>query len=258
MPKGGRLRPEEVEVLVEWVKAGAPWPASTTAGEDRAGAGERAYVITPEQRAFWSFQPIRKTPVPAVAHGEWPKTDIDRFVLARLEKRRPGTGQSRRQADADSPRHARSDRPAADQRGDRRVSEPIRRATPSPRSSIGCSRRRATARRGDACGSTSRGYGEDDYRSLDPMGRGYNPYPECLSVSRLGDQGLQRRHAARPVRARAAGRRSAGRRRAGADAAGARVPRPRPVVLRQRRGRDHRAPTSGTIASTSSPAVFSA
>src|SRR5438309_811033 len=44
-----------------------------------------AYVITPEQRAFWSLQPLRKPPVPAVSHASWAKTDIDRFVLARLE-----------------------------------------------------------------------------------------------------------------------------------------------------------------------------
>src|SRR5207247_9564256 len=48
-------------------------------------ASAPAYVIKPEQRAFWSFQPLRLPPVPAVSHATWPKTDIDRFVLARLE-----------------------------------------------------------------------------------------------------------------------------------------------------------------------------
>src|SRR5262245_22434251 len=28
MPKGGKLRPDEVDALVAWIKAGAPWPAS--------------------------------------------------------------------------------------------------------------------------------------------------------------------------------------------------------------------------------------
>ena len=27
MPKGGRLKPDEVDALVEWVRGGAPWPA---------------------------------------------------------------------------------------------------------------------------------------------------------------------------------------------------------------------------------------
>src|SRR6185436_19678641 len=50
------------------------------------GSTAPAYVITPEQRAFWSFQPIHAGPAPAVSHSAWPKTDIDRFVLARLER----------------------------------------------------------------------------------------------------------------------------------------------------------------------------
>src|SRR5438093_1069301 len=114
MPKGGRLRPDEIDTLVEWVKAGAQWPSSATAsrtavategkpatapasatetattagpkGPALPGTSAPAYVIKPEQRAFWSFQPLRKPPAPAVSHESWPKTDIDRFVLARLEK----------------------------------------------------------------------------------------------------------------------------------------------------------------------------
>src|SRR5262245_14038530 len=120
MPKGGRLKPDDVDVLTEWVKSGAPWPAyaadasarqapaaadaasarqapaAATAAADKAAdksAGKPAaatpskpYVITPAQRAFWSFQPIQKPPVPSVSHGDWPKTDIDRFVLAGLER----------------------------------------------------------------------------------------------------------------------------------------------------------------------------
>src|SRR5262245_16820891 len=54
MPKGGRLKQEEIDALVEWVRAGAPWftiapgdaePSSTPTA--RAG---KPYVITPEQR----------------------------------------------------------------------------------------------------------------------------------------------------------------------------------------------------------------
>src|SRR5271167_4139902 len=28
MPKGGKLKPAEVQALADWVKAGAPWPAT--------------------------------------------------------------------------------------------------------------------------------------------------------------------------------------------------------------------------------------
>src|SRR4249919_156831 len=38
MPKGGRLKPSEVDALVEWVRAGAPWPSSALS----AAAGKPA------------------------------------------------------------------------------------------------------------------------------------------------------------------------------------------------------------------------
>src|SRR5919198_815705 len=97
MPKGGRLKPEDVETLVEWIRAGAVWPSVALANPDAAKESKPAtdvssaskprppaYVITPEQRAFWSFQPIRKPPVPAVSHGDWPKTRSERFRCPRL------------------------------------------------------------------------------------------------------------------------------------------------------------------------------
>ena len=80
--KRSKLKQEEIDVLVEWVKAGAPWPASSA----KAVLPSAGMVVTAEHRAFWSFQPLRSTPPPAVKDSSWPKTDIDRFVLARLEK----------------------------------------------------------------------------------------------------------------------------------------------------------------------------
>src|ERR1700691_6466216 len=81
MPKGGKLKPAEVQALAEWVKAGAPWPeAKVTAAPSTPNK-----VITPEQRAFWSFQPLKDEAIPAVKEKSWAKTNIDHFVLAKLE-----------------------------------------------------------------------------------------------------------------------------------------------------------------------------
>ena len=47
----------------------------------------------PETRAadddsrFWSFQPVRAVVPPAVRDHDWPKSPVDRFILARLEQR---------------------------------------------------------------------------------------------------------------------------------------------------------------------------
>jgi hypothetical protein len=81
MPKGGKLKPAEVQALTEWVKMGAQWPEAKAA----AVPSSPGKVITPEQRAFWSFQPLKEPAVPAVKEKSWAKTNIDHFVLAKLE-----------------------------------------------------------------------------------------------------------------------------------------------------------------------------
>ena len=42
-------------------------------------------LFTAQQKAFWAFQPVRRPPAPAVRDRSWPRTEIDAFVLARLE-----------------------------------------------------------------------------------------------------------------------------------------------------------------------------
>jgi hypothetical protein len=177
MPKGGRLRPDEIDVLVEWIKAGAVWPSTGTA-TTRAAAAPKPYVITPAQRAFWSFQPIQKPVVPSVAHGSWPKSDIDRFVLARLEKEGlapigPADKLTLiRRATLDltglPPTTAEIDAFLADSSVDA-FAKVVDRLLDSPRYGESWGRMWLDVAR----------FGEDDYRSLDPKGRGFNPYPNA-------------------------------------------------------------------------------
>jgi hypothetical protein len=193
MPKGGRLKPDEVEALTEWVKSGAPWPAATAisaasasapgAAADRsAGKGAvptaKPYVITAAQRAFWSFQPLQKPPLPSVARSDWAKTDIDRFVLARLE--REGLAPV---AAADKLTLIR--RATLDLTGLPPTPEDIdafQSDTSTDAFGTVVDRLLASPRYGETWGrlwlDVAR-YGEDDYRSLDPKGRGYNPYPNA-------------------------------------------------------------------------------
>lgn len=82
MPKGGKLPQTQIDALVEWVKAGAVWPTANKPVPVAKGE----MTIDPARRAFWSFQPLRVTPAPAVKDSRWGKTEMDRFILARLEK----------------------------------------------------------------------------------------------------------------------------------------------------------------------------
>src|SRR5271169_5600626 len=47
---------------------------------------EAPHVFTPAQKNYWAFQPVKKSPVPAVKNKAWVKNPIDAFVLAKLEE----------------------------------------------------------------------------------------------------------------------------------------------------------------------------
>ena len=81
MPPAGKLSETEIADLAAWVKAGAHWPEHQGV-VPAAGPG---YRITAEQRAWWAFQPVRKPAPPPVKQTAWPRTNIDRFVLNKLE-----------------------------------------------------------------------------------------------------------------------------------------------------------------------------
>lgn len=83
MPPAGKLSAEKIESLRDWVETGAAWPkVSPFETGDQAASG---FTVTAKQRNWWSFQPIRDFTPPAIRQAGWPRNDIDRFVLAKLE-----------------------------------------------------------------------------------------------------------------------------------------------------------------------------
>jgi hypothetical protein len=85
MPPTGQLKDEQRAVLIRWIEMGAPWPDSGGAAPGPVAKAPDPPKITAEDRAFWSFQPVKNPVVPAVADAGWARTPIDRFLLARLE-----------------------------------------------------------------------------------------------------------------------------------------------------------------------------
>ena len=80
MPPKKKLTEEQIAVLVQWVKMGAPDPRQ---GSD---AGPRVGQWTLEEgRKFWAFVPVKQPVVPSVKDVNWPRGDLDRFVLAALD-----------------------------------------------------------------------------------------------------------------------------------------------------------------------------
>ncbi|NNF14264.1 MAG: DUF1549 domain-containing protein [Gemmatimonadetes bacterium] len=80
MPRNGDpLSEAEIEGFVAWIQAGAEWAdvAAPLAIPRRA--------VTAEERSHWSFKPLTHPEVPTVT-SQWAETEIDRFVLAALQK----------------------------------------------------------------------------------------------------------------------------------------------------------------------------
>jgi len=81
MPPSGKLADTEIKDLSAWITRGAVWPAS------KSDTPATTYKITPQQRAWWAFQPVRKPALPAVREKAWVQSPVDQFVLAALEEK---------------------------------------------------------------------------------------------------------------------------------------------------------------------------
>src|SRR5947209_6244967 len=82
MPPTGKLPAPDIAKLRRWIQQGAPWPESVKVAQ----APGAAFQVTDEQRRWWAYQPVREVPPPDVKDKSWARTEIDRFILAELEK----------------------------------------------------------------------------------------------------------------------------------------------------------------------------
>ena len=74
MPPGGKqLKPQDIATLKSWIDAGAVFPS----GLKTVSATRRV------ESKHWAFQTVQRPSLPAIAGG---RNEIDKFVLARLEK----------------------------------------------------------------------------------------------------------------------------------------------------------------------------
>lgn len=79
MPPDGKLPDSTLADIKKWIEMGAPWPASQSpGGTDVAQAAD-------DWRRHWAYQPIARPSPPAIEQQDWPASDIDRFILAKLE-----------------------------------------------------------------------------------------------------------------------------------------------------------------------------
>jgi cytochrome c553 len=120
MPPKGKLPDPVIADFTNWVKSGAAWPGKGGAGGamagtttqpggdmmaggmggmpaaspaqavsgDAAGPGTPGWT-SPQQARYqklikdhWAWQPLALQPIPGVSNPAWPKSDVDRFVMA--------------------------------------------------------------------------------------------------------------------------------------------------------------------------------
>lgn len=86
MPQGGELSRAEIELLRQWIEAGAAWAevAAGASGPERPDL-YKGRPITAEERNYWAFRKPVKSALPGVKAAAWVKNPIDAFVLAKLE-----------------------------------------------------------------------------------------------------------------------------------------------------------------------------
>lgn len=80
MPAEGEpLTDDEIAALTKWIADGAVWPALDV----KVARDNSEYAAL--RQSHWAWQPLKTPPIPAVRNAEWPRDDVDRFILARLE-----------------------------------------------------------------------------------------------------------------------------------------------------------------------------
>ena len=82
MPPDSKLPQEQIDILAEWVRRGAPWPPE----DDHDVAAASSFDLAQRRNQHWCWQPIRRGPLPVVSQKDWALDPLDRFILARLEQ----------------------------------------------------------------------------------------------------------------------------------------------------------------------------
>lgn len=84
MPPKRKLPQSVIDDFRKWIEMGAPDPRVNTVTKVNSKITKED--IEEAKDSFWAYQqPVKSTP-PAVENSGWPRSDIDRFVLAKLEQ----------------------------------------------------------------------------------------------------------------------------------------------------------------------------
>ncbi|MEM7396794.1 MAG: DUF1549 domain-containing protein [Verrucomicrobiota bacterium] len=83
-PKKPPVEPALAEAVIEWIDLGAAYDKPLVEGVIEQGPMK----VTDSDRDYWAYRPLAETGVPTVKNPGWPTTDIDRFLLRRMEEKK--------------------------------------------------------------------------------------------------------------------------------------------------------------------------
>ena len=62
---------------------GAPWPEEEAPS---ASPAQPEFDLQQRKSEHWVWQPIQSPPIPEVENKQWPRNDLDQYLIARLEE----------------------------------------------------------------------------------------------------------------------------------------------------------------------------
>ena len=82
MPPRSKLPDEDIAILEKWVEMGAPDPRTE---KTSAKPAEKRFDLEKRFQDHWSWRSIKKPELPWIQNRDWPRSELDRFVLQKLE-----------------------------------------------------------------------------------------------------------------------------------------------------------------------------
>jgi cytochrome c553 len=83
MPPERPLSADDIAILKRWIREGAPWTKVESVSSDKQITADYPKL----RKEHWAWQPLREPRVPVIPSSAWPRDDIDRFLLARMQEK---------------------------------------------------------------------------------------------------------------------------------------------------------------------------
>ncbi|MCH2379239.1 MAG: DUF1549 domain-containing protein, partial [Pedosphaera sp.] len=81
--KKPKLPDATIQKIAQWIDLGAPYDQPLIVKT----AAKQGMQVTDDDRQFWSFLPLKKPKAPQVKNNKWTNSEIDQFVLRKLEQK---------------------------------------------------------------------------------------------------------------------------------------------------------------------------